>query len=81
MCRQGTVVTVQFIQPVFDQAEMTRFIIAGISVTQVIYLSEIGALLLRSSIETSVGQLAGIFLVRTVLALPLFVILGHLFLD
>ena len=41
----------------------------------------IGALLLRSSIETSVGQLAGIFLVRTVLALPLFVILGHLFLD
>ncbi|HBO11897.1 MAG TPA: hypothetical protein DD491_03840 [Halieaceae bacterium] len=63
------------------ESELTRFIIAGISVTQVIYLSEIGALLLRSSIETSVGQLAGIFLVRTVLALPLFVILGHLFLD
>jgi nucleoside recognition membrane protein YjiH len=63
------------------ESEFTRFIIAGISVTQVIYLSEIGALLLRSSIETSVGQLAGIFLVRTVLALPLFVILGHLFLD
>lgn len=63
------------------ESELTRFIIAGISVTQVIYLSEIGALLLRSSIETSVGQLAGIFLVRTVLALPLFVILGHLLLD
>ncbi|MHA7815602.1 MAG: YjiH family protein [Pseudohaliea sp.] len=63
------------------ESELTRFIIAGISVTQVIYLSEIGALLLRSSIETSVAQLAGIFLVRTVLALPLFVILGHLFLD
>jgi nucleoside recognition membrane protein YjiH len=63
------------------ESELTRFIIAGISVTQVIYLSEIGALLLRSSIETSVAQLAGIFLVRTVLALPLFVMLGHLFLD
>lgn len=63
------------------ESEFTRFIIAGISVTQVIYLSEIGALLLRSSIETSVTQLAGIFLVRTVLALPLFVILAHLFLD
>jgi len=63
------------------ESELTRFIIAGVSVTQVIYLSEIGALLLRSSIETSVAQLAGIFLVRTVLALPLFVILGHLFLD
>lgn len=62
-------------------SELTRFIIAGISVTQVIYMSEIGTLILRSKIQTTVWQLAGIFLVRTVIAIPLFVLLGHLLLD
>jgi len=63
------------------ESEFTRFVIAGVSVTQVIYMSEIGALLLRSKMQTSVWQLAAIFLVRTVFAIPLFVLLGHLFLD
>ena len=62
-------------------SELTRFIIAGISVTQVIYMSEIGALILRSKIETTIWQLAGIFLLRTIIAIPLFVLLGHLLLD
>ena len=63
------------------EAEHTRFLIAGISVTQVIYMSEIGALILRSKIETTIWQLAGIFLMRTIIAIPLFVLLGHLLLD
>jgi len=63
------------------ESELTRFIIAGISVTQVIYMSEIGALILRSQINTSIWQLAGIFLLRTVAAIPLFVLLGYLLLD
>ena len=63
------------------ESELTRFIIAGISVSQVIYMSEIGALILRSRIETTVWHLAGIFLLRTVIAIPLFVLLGHLLLD
>ncbi len=63
------------------ESELTRFIIAGISVTQVIYMSEIGALILRSQIETTVWQLAGIFLLRTLIAIPLFVVLGHLMLS
>jgi nucleoside recognition membrane protein YjiH len=63
------------------ESEFTRFIIAGISVTQVIYMSEIGALILRSKINTTIWHLAGIFLVRTVLAIPLFVLMGHLLLD
>jgi len=62
-------------------SEFTRFIIAGISVTQVIYMSEIGTLILRSKINTTIWHLAGIFLVRTVIAIPLFVLLGHLLLD
>ena len=63
------------------ESELTRFIIAGISVSQVIYMSEIGALVLRSRIKTTVWHLAGIFLLRTVIAIPLFVLLGHLLLD
>ena len=63
------------------QSELTRYIIAGVSVTQVIYMSEIGTLILRSRIQTTVWQLAGIFLVRTVIAIPLFVGLGHLLLG
>lgn len=55
--------------------------IAGISVTRVIYPSGIGAPLLRSTGETRVVQLPGVFPLRTVLALPLFVILGHLLPD
>jgi len=62
-------------------SEFTRFIIAGVSVTQVIYMSEIGTLILRSKIETTVWHLAGIFLVRTIIAIPLFVLMGHLLLD
>ena len=62
-------------------SEFTRFIIAGISVTQVIYMSEIGTLILRSKINTTIWHLAGIFLVRTVIAIPLFVLLGHFLLD
>lgn len=63
------------------ESELTKFVIAGISVTQVIYMSEIGALILRSKIQTNIGQLAAIFLVRTVIAIPLFVGLGHLLLS
>ncbi len=63
------------------ESELTRFIIAGLSVTQVIYMSEIGALILRSKIQTTIRLLAGIFLLRTVFSIPLFVALGHLFLG
>lgn len=63
------------------ESQLTRFVIAGVSVTQVIYMSEIGALLLRSKLQTNVWQLAAIFLLRTVLAIPLFVLLGRLLLD
>ncbi len=63
------------------ESEQTKFLIAGISVTQVIYMSEIGALILRSKIQTNIGQLAAIFLVRTVIAIPLFAVLGRVLLS
>ncbi|SFG18650.1 nucleoside recognition GATE domain-containing membrane protein YjiH [Halobacillus alkaliphilus] len=59
------------------ESELTRFVIAAISLTQLIYMSEIGILLVKSKIPISVGELAVIFLQRTVITLPIIVIIAH----
>ena len=51
-------------------SEMTRFIVASVSVTQLIYMSEVGGLLLGSKIPVSFGELFLIFLERTLITLP-----------
>lgn len=45
--------------------EMTRFVIAAMSVTQLIYMSEVGALLLGSRIPVNIVELFVIFILRT----------------
>lgn len=60
------------------ESEMTRFIIAALSVTQLIYLSEVGALLLGSRIPVNAVDLFVIFLLRTVITLPVIAGLAHL---
>ncbi|NFQ37029.1 YjiH family protein, partial [Clostridium sporogenes] len=52
------------------QSEMTRFIIACLSVTQLIYISEVGGLLLGSKIPITLKDLFIIFLERTLVTLP-----------
>jgi nucleoside recognition membrane protein YjiH len=52
------------------ESEMTRFIIACLSVTQLIYMSEVGGLLLGSKIPVTFLDLVLIFLVRTLITLP-----------
>ncbi|AIF44716.1 YjiH family protein [Virgibacillus sp. SK37] len=59
-------------------AEITRFIIAGLSVTQLIYMSEVGGLLLGSKVPVSFKDLAIIFLLRTVITLPIITLIAHL---
>ncbi len=60
------------------QSEMTRFIIAATSVTQLIYLSEVGALLLGSKIPINFKELFIIFLERTLITLPIITLIAHL---
>ncbi|WP_019412775.1 YjiH family protein [Paenisporosarcina sp. TG20] len=60
------------------ESEMTRFVIAATSVTQLIYMSEVGGLLLGSKIPVNILDLLLIFLLRTVLALPIIVGVAHL---
>lgn len=59
------------------ESEVTRFIIAALSVTQLIYMSEVGALLLGSKIPVNFGELVIIFLLRTVITLPIISLIAH----
>ncbi|MBM4761621.1 YjiH family protein [Bacillus sp. B15-48] len=59
------------------ESEMTRFIIASVSVTQLIYMSEVGGLLLGSKIPISFWELFVIFLQRTIITLPIVVLIAH----
>lgn len=57
---------------------MTRFIVAAVSVTQLIYMSEVGGLLLGSKIPVSFGELFVIFIQRTLVTLPIIVLVAHM---
>ncbi len=52
--------------------EFTRFILAGVAVSQIIYMSDLGVIILRSRLPVRLSHLVGIFLLRTVLLIPLF---------
>ncbi|WP_442874244.1 YjiH family protein [Cytobacillus sp. NCCP-133] len=60
------------------ESEMTRFVVAAVSVTQLIYMSEVGGLLLGSKIPVSLGDLILIFLQRTLITLPVIVLAAHI---
>lgn len=60
------------------QSEMTRFIIAATSITQLIYLSEVGALLLGSKIPINLKELFIIFIERTLITLPIISLIAHI---
>ncbi|MGG0811164.1 YjiH family protein [Paenibacillus alvei] len=59
-------------------SEMTRFVIAALSVTQLIYMSEVGGLLLGSKLPVNMKDLIIIFLLRTLITLPIIALAAHL---
>ncbi|WP_110111924.1 YjiH family protein [Bacillus sp. CGMCC 1.16541] len=59
------------------ESELTRFVIACVSVTQLIYMSEVGGLLLGSKIPVKFTDLVIIFIERTLITLPIVVIVAH----
>ena len=58
--------------------EMTKFIIASVSVTQLIYMSEVGGVLLGSKIPVNLKELLIIFIERTLVTLPVIVLIANL---
>nr|WP_252312728.1 YjiH family protein [Sinobaca sp. H24] len=61
------------------ESELTRFVIAALSMTQLVYMSEVGILLLRSKIPLSLLDLIIVFIQRTIITLPIIVAMAHLF--
>lgn len=60
------------------ESDLTRFVIAAMSVTQLIYMSEIGALLIGSKIPVKPWELFMIFILRTLVTLPVIALVAHL---
>ncbi len=58
--------------------QTASFLLAGLSVTQLIFFAETAVLILNSSIPLSLGQLVTIFCLRTVIALPMLALAAHL---
>ena len=60
------------------ESELTRFVVAATSVTQLIYMSEIGSIIMGSKIPVSLGKLFIIFVERTIVTLPIIALLAHI---
>ena len=59
-------------------SDMARFIVATLSVTQLIYLSETGAVILGSKIDVSPLELLFIYIERTLVTLPVITLVAHI---
>ena len=60
------------------ESELTRFVIAVMAVVQLIYMSEIGVLILKSEISLNLLDLFTIFILRTIICLPVVALMAHL---
>lgn len=60
------------------ESEMTRFIVGAASITQIIYMSEVGALIIKSNIKLNVLELFIIFMIRTLISLVVISAVAHL---
>lgn len=58
--------------------KMTQFIVAATSVTQLLYMSETGAVILGTSLPLNVLDLFIIFIERTIITLPIITLFAHL---
>ncbi len=58
----------------------TKFIIGVLSLVQIIYLTEVGAIVIKSEIPLNFWKLLIIFLERTIIAIPLIVLMANILL-
>ncbi|WP_339719545.1 YjiH family protein [uncultured Paraglaciecola sp.] len=56
----------------------TKFILAGLSVTQLIFFAETAILIMRSAIPITILQLVSIFIIRTIIAFPILYGIAHM---
>lgn len=58
--------------------ERTRFIVGAATLLQIIYMTEVGLIVMKSRVPVNVGHLFVVFLERTIIALPLVTVLTNL---
>lgn len=63
------------------QSEVTRFVMAGVAVTQIIFFTEAAILLVRAGIGLKLRDLVLIYVLRVLISLPVLSLLGHLMLG
>ena len=59
-------------------AEITKFVIGTLSISQLVYMTETGAVILKSDIPLNLKDLMVIFLVRTTISLMVIVPIAHM---
>jgi len=71
----------QFLPVILGQSiesDLTRFVIACAAVTQLVYMSEVGAYLLKSKLPVSLPELFVVFLLRTLITVPICALFAHM---
>ena len=61
------------------ESELTRFVVIGVSITQLVYMTEVGVLIMKTGIPLGFVDLVKVFLLRTVITLPVIAAIAHLF--
>ena len=59
------------------ESELTRFVIISVAITQLIYMSEVGVLILKTRIPLNFINLVTLFVLRTIIALPVIVAIAQ----
>ncbi len=60
------------------ETELTRFVVGVLSLVQIIYMTEVGILMLISKLPLDLKDLLIIFLERTIITLPVIALIGHM---
>jgi nucleoside recognition membrane protein YjiH len=61
------------------ESELTKFVVITVSISQLIYMSEVGVLIMKTRIPLNFVRLVQIFLIRTAITLPVATIAAHWF--
>ena len=59
------------------ESELTRFVVACVSLTQLIYMSEVGVLIIKAKLPLNILELFMIFIIRTLITLPIIALMAH----
>ncbi|UTW12234.1 YjiH family protein [Marinobacterium rhizophilum] len=60
------------------ESELTRFVVAGVTVNGIIFLSEVALIMMRARIGLNLWRLFSIWILRLLISLPVFTLMGNL---